>query len=528
MVVEAGTFECGDRRRNPKGVCVKRVGFVLTSLLALIATARGGSGVRSAPRPNVVIFLADDMGYSDLGCYGGEVHTPNLDRLSKEGLRFTQFYNTTRCWPSRAAILTGYYAQQVRRDEIPGMGPAGGQGIRPAWARLLPEYLRAVGYRSYHSGKWHVDGKPTENGFDRSYWLEDTDRHFNPKVHFEDDHRLPPVAPDSGYYSTTNIAEHAISCLKDHAANYKDRPFFSYVAFISPHFPIMAPAADIEKYKGRFRDGWDKLREQRLQRMKKLGIVDCGLSARTPGVPAWETLPEADKEMWQARMEVHAAMVDRMDHEIGRVVAQLKQMHQLDNTVIFFLSDNGASAEKVLRGDGNAPDAAPGSARSFLCIEPGWANLCNSPLRRSKIFTHEGGISTSLIVHWPRGISAHGELRRNVGHVIDLAPTILELAGGTSHREIPAPGRSLVPAFARDGAVDRDSLWWYHSGNRAFRVGDWKIVAEGEKTPWELYDLKSDRSETRDLAGQFPERVREMREAWAGRLGEIKRVATRP
>ncbi len=502
--------------------------MIFLSFLFTLAAARA----QIAPaKPNILIILADDMGYSDLGSFGGEAQTPNLDGLAKNGLRFTQFYNTARCWPSRAAILTGYYAQQVRRDNIPGVKIAGPAGIRPAWGRLLPDFLRPLGYRSYHSGKWHIDGTPLEGGFDRSYRLEDTDRYFNPKVHFEDDIRLPPVPPDSGFYLTTHIADHAIKCLKEHADKYADKPFFEYLAFTSPHFPLHALPEDIAKYKDRFRDGWDKLREERLKRMKSLGIVDCELSERTPGVPAWDTLSAEEKDQWQIRMSIHAAMVDRMDQEIGRVLDQLRAMKAMDNTLIFFLSDNGASAEKVLRGDGNDPTAPPGSAKTFLCIEPGWANFANTPLRRSKIFVHEGGISTSLIVHWPAGISAKGEFRRNPGHVTDLVPTILEAAGGKkpdmwNGRPIPpAPGHSLLPAFAKDGSVDHEYLWWYHSDNRAIRMGDWKLVSAGLDSPWELYNLSTDRSETHDLSGQYPEKVKELADAWMSRLDEFRGLA---
>jgi arylsulfatase len=496
-----------------------------------VATAAGPGDKETARKPNILIFLADDMGYSDAKCYGGEIDTPNLDRLAKNGLRFTQFYNTARCWPSRAALLTGYYAQQVRRDSLPGL-QGGANGVRPEWAQLLPLHLRPLGYRSYHSGKWHVDGMPLKNGFDRSYLLQDQDRHFSPKVHYEDDVKLPPVEPGSGYYSTVAIADHAIKCLKEHADKHKEKPFFQYVAFTCPHFPLQAPAEDVKKYRGKYRDGWDVLRQKRYERLKDAGIVNCTLSPRTPGVPGWETLTDEEKDQWDARMAVHAAMIDRMDQEIGRVLDQVRAMNALDDTVILFLSDNGASAEKILRGDGHDPKAEPGSAKTFACLEPGWANLANSPLRRSKIYVHEGGISTPLIVHWPNGIKARGELRHNPGHLIDLAPTILELTGGvwpkTIDREAvpPPPGKSLVPVFARDNTVAHDYLWWAHSGNRAIRVGDWKLVAEGEKGPWELYDLGKDRSETNDLAAKQPEKVRELEKLWKQHADEFIRLAS--
>ena len=506
--------------------------IVLTSALAILSTIVpfNASAEVAASRPNVLLILADDLGYSDLGCYGGEVETPNLDRLAKGGLRFTQFYNTARCWPSRAAILTGYYAQQVRRDTIPDVG-GGAQGQRQAWARLLPDFLRPLGYRSYHSGKWHVDGMPVANGFDHSYLLLDQDRFFSPQVHFEDDQKLPPVSPESGYYATVAIADHAIKCLKEHAEQHSSEPFFHYLAFTCPHFPLHALQEDIARYRGRFRAGWDSLREQRLKRMQAMGLVHCELSVRTPGVEPWQSLSEDERQQWQTRMSIHAAMVDRMDLEIGRVLAQLEAMHALDNTVIMFLSDNGASAERVLRGDGHDPTAPPGSWQWYQCIEPGWANLANTPLRRSKIFVHEGGISTPLIVHWPKGLLPAGQLRHTPGHVIDLAPTILELAGGAKPANWqgqpipPAPGRSLVNALAADRTIERDYLWWFHSGNRAIRVGDWKLVSEGEGGAWELYDLAADRCESKNLVTQNPEKVQQLARQWAEHLGEFRTLA---
>lgn len=506
-----------------------------------------------AARPNIVIFLADDMGFSDASCYGGEIATPNLDGLAKNGLRFTQFYNTARCWPTRAAILTGYYAQQVRRDTVPGV-KSGGQGVRPPWARLLPAMLKPLGYRAYHSGKWHVDGKPLQTGFDHSYRLEDHDRNFAPRRHMEDDKPLPPVDPASGYYTTTAIANHAIKCLKDHAKNYSHQPFLGYVAFTVPHFPVQAPAEDVARHRDRYVDGWDALREQRWGRLRELKIGGSTLSAveRDLGPPyafpeaikalgpyelnrplPWADLSTAQRAFQAGKMAVHAAMVDRMDREIGRVLAQLRAMGALEDTLIFFLSDNGASAEMMVRGDGNDPRAEPGSAATFLSIGPGWSSLANTPFRRHKTWVHEGGIATPLIVHWPKGISARGELRHAPGHVIDLVPTILDAAGAPRPEAKqglstpPAPGKSLVPLFAKDGAVEREFLWWLHEGNRALRVGDWKIVAAGKDSPWELYDLSSDRSETKNLAKDKPEMLNSLAAIWTRQLKEYSAQARR-
>ena len=517
-------------------IAISRHFLALVFLLAPVAAFPAAD----APRPNILLILADDLGFSDAACYGGEIATPNLDTLAKGGLRFTQFYNTARCWPSRAAILTGYYAQQVRRDTVPGL-KSGTAGIRPTWARLLPEMLRPLGYRTYHSGKWHVDGKPLQNGFDHSYSLNDHDRHFAPRLHTEDDLPLQAVAAGTGYYSSTAIADHAIKCLKEHAEKHAAQPFFEYLAFTAPHFPVQAPAEDIARYRDRYLRGWDVLREERWQRMREMGVTDSALSAieRDVGPPyafpeaiaklgpnevnrplPWSELSAAQRRFQAEKMAVHAAMVDRMDREIGRVLAQIRAMGATENTLVFFLSDNGASAEMMVRGDGHDPDAQCGTGATFLSIGPGWSSMANTPFRRHKTWVHEGGISTPFIMNWPRGIAARGELRHTPGHLIDLVPTILDLAGGKrleswqGQAVPPAPGKSLVPVFAKDGVVIHDTLWWLHEGNRALRAGNWKIVAAGKDSPWELYDLSSDRSESKNLATLKPEKVRELSELW--------------
>ncbi len=490
-------------------------------------------------KPNILVIVADDLGYSDLGCYGGEIATPHLDGLAKGGLRFGQFYNTARCWPSRAAILTGYYAQQVRRDTVPGI-KSGSQGVRPEWARLLPEMLKPLGYRSYHSGKWHVDGKPLDNGFDHSYSLDDHDRHFAPKAHTEDGKPLP--AGKEGYYSSTAIAGHAVKCLKEHATQHSGKPFFEYLAFTAPHFPVQAPPEDIAPYKKKYLAGWDELRDERWKRMQtlKLGGSTLAPIERDVGPPyhnadaikklgqnelnrpvPWKDLTAQQREFQAGKMAVHAAMVSRMDAEIGRVLKQLKEMDALDNTLIFFLSDNGASAEIIVRGDGHDQHAECGTGATFLSIGPGWSSLANTPFRRHKTWVHEGGISTPLVVHWPKGFAAKGEIRTTPGHIVDLLPTILDAAGGKPQEKAPpAPGKSLRPLFAKDGSVTHDSIWWLHEGNRALRVGDWKIVAAGKDSPWELYDLSADRSESKNLAKANPEKVNELARLWTLRFEE--------
>ena len=511
----------------------------------------GADTSRSQP-PNIVLLLADDLGYSDLDCYGGEIPTPNLDRLAAGGLRFTQFYNTARCWPSRAAILTGYYAQEVRRDIVPG-ATSGGAGTRPSWAQLLPARLRERGYRSYHSGKWHLDGRPLDNGFDHSYSLDDHDRHFAPQLHREDDKPLPAVTPGSGYYTTTAIATHAIRSLEAHAREHAEAPFFSYIAFTAPHFPLQAPAEDIQRQRQKYDAGWEVVHEARWRRQQQLGIGGSRLAPfeREVGPPypfpealqrlgsaevnrpvPWSTLTSSQQRFQSDKMAVHAAMVDRMDREIGRILNQLQAMGAWTNTLILFLSDNGASAEIMVRGDGHNPDAQCGTGATFLSLGPGWSTVANTPFRRHKTWVHEGGISTPFIAHWPAGIRARNTWRHGPSHVIDIAPTCLELAGievgsvATSPDAPKLPGRSLRPLFQRDLRDRERTLWWWHEENRALRVGDWKIVAAGKNAPWELYNLRRDRSETQDLAGRDSGRVARMAADWQRMTDQIVAHAT--
>lgn len=503
--------------------------------------------VHAAPRPNVLLIMADDLGFSDLGCYGGEIATPNLDALAGEGLRFSQFYNTARCWPTRGALLTGYYPQQIRRDAMPGFpGGGGDKNRRPAWAKLVPERLREAGYRSYHTGKWHIDGMPCANGFDRSYYIQDQGRFFNPRKHYRDDQPLPPVEKDSGFYATVALGDHVVETLKEHAAEHADAPFFHYLAFAAPHFPLHALPGDIETHASTYKAGWEKIRDHRWERIGKLGIIGGGLSSpeRDLGPPyhfpddlevlgpnevnrplPWDTLTEEQKSFQAAKMSIHAAMIHRMDLEIGRVFGQIREMGEWENTLVMFLSDNGASAEIMVRDDGHDPAAAMGSAASYLCLGPGWSTVANTPFRRHKTWTHEGGISTPFIAAWPEGIAAKGEWRKTPAHVIDVVPTLLELAGLEPSKEAPAsPGRSLVPVFAKDGDPIHDSLWWLHEGNRAIRRGDWKAVS-AEDEPWELYDLSSDRAESRNLAAEDPAKLGELTGAWEKILARFQEQA---
>lgn len=517
-------------------------------LLLLTMIALSQAVIQAATRPNVVVILADDLGYSDLGCYGGEIATPHLDALANGGLRYTQAYNTARCWPSRAALMTGYYAQQVRRDTVPGIAN-GGKGVRPVWAPLVTEYLHPAGYRTYHTGKWHIDGRPLGNGFDHSFEIGGGQHNFFKAAGNTDDDKPDVQTPD--YYVTTSTADHAIKYLKEHAEKYPGQPFFHYLAFTAPHFPLHAPAADIAKYHDTYAKGWNEIAAERHARLMKMGMVNHALPAmeREVGPPyafpdaiakigpdevsrpvPWSELSASQQKFQATKMSIHAAMVDRMDQEIGRVIAQLKEMGEFENTLILFASDNGASAEMMVRRDGHDPAAPMGSAQSFLCLGPGWSSASNTPFRRHKTWVHEGGISTPLIVHWPAGIKAHGELRRDPVHLIDIVPTLLEVTGVNKPTEIkgqpvpPAPGRSIVSTFAKDGSLTHDYLWWLHEENRAIRVGDWKLVALA-KGEWELYDLSKDRGESHNLADLMPEKVRELAALWTKHFEETKKLA---
>lgn len=513
--------------------------------LALSASSLGAPALAGEEprRPNFLAIVADDMGFSDAGCYGGEIETPHLDRLAAEGLRFTQCYSTARCWPSRSALLTGYYPQQIRADPP--------KGRLPDFAKTLPHYLRPLGYRSYHSGKWHVPGAPRpveDGGFDDSYSNMNENDHFAPRAP-----ALEPPRPFPGeYYSTTVIADHAIRQLREHAERHRGRPFFSYVAFIAPHFPIQALPEDIERYRGRYREGWDAVRRERWRRLREMGVVASVLPALEPDVfPSWnlseaelrarvgpgeaaravpwdELAPEA-KEFQALKMAIHAAMVYRIDREVGRILEEVRALGAWEDTVTIFVSDNGASAELMVRGGGHDPSAPPGSRRTFLCLGPGWSSASNSPFRLHKSWVHEGGIASPLIVHWPAGIRARGELRRAPVHFVDLVPTVLELARAPEPARPPGSppfaGRSIVRTFAADVPLEREGIFFHHLENRAIRVGDWKLVSKGKGGPWELYDLAKDRAESEDLSAKLPEKVADLSRLWETWEAEFVREA---
>ncbi len=488
-------------------------------------------------KPNIVFILADDLGFSDLGCYGSEIPTPLLDSLAKSGLRFSQMYSTARCWPSRSCLMTGYYPQQIGRDKA--------SDPFPAWARYTSQYLRLANYRTYHSGKWHVSGKlPIADAeFHRSYNIEDHDRFFAPQRHRLDDKLLPPVKPNTNFYLATHIADQALTFLDQHAAEHQADPFFLYLCFTSPHFPLHAPAPDIAAQKGNYDEGWDVIRKRRWQRQTKMGIINCPLPPLTteiipswnleeaklkeqigPGEVAravpWTQLNPVEQRFQAQKMEVHAAMIARMDSEIARVVDRLKALKQLDNTVILFASDNGASAEQIIRGDRHDRSAPLGSAATYLCLGPGWSTAANTPLKLHKHWNHEGGISSPFIVHWPAGIKDKGKLRHAPAHFIDIVPTLLALSGAQpvmKHKGLtppPFPGLNLLPVFQKDVPLKRDFIYFHHMTNRGIRSGNWKLASAGPNAEWELYDLSEDRGETKNLAKTLPDKVKQLATLW--------------
>lgn len=504
------------------------------------------AGGPPAKRPNIVLVMADDMGYSDIGCYGGEIETPTLDRLAKGGIRFTQFYNTARCCPTRASLLTGLYPHQTgvgHMVDAPKPFP-GYTGDLNGHCVTIAEVLRPAGYRTWMTGKWHVTplsrekkNWPLQRGFEKFYGIiHGAGSFFDPPSLARGNEFVKPEGKD--YYFTQAIAEEAAGYIGSHDG---EDPFFLYLAFTAPHWPLHAPEKDIAKYRGRYNAGWDALREERRKRMAEQGIIDAkwALTARDPDVPAWEQTP--DKE-WQARrMEVYAAQVDAMDQAIGRVVRALEEKGALEDTLILFLADNGGCAEEMRRGPnwrrpyhvpekapdggelqfGNDPAVMPGAANTYQSYGIPWANVSNTPFRLYKHWVHEGGIATPLIAHWPAALKKPGSLRAEPGHLIDIMATCVDVARAPypKTREgqpvTAMEGKSFAPLLRGESRREHEYLFFEHEGNRAVRAGRWKLVSRfrtgGE---WELYDLQDDRTETRDLAKQQPGRVKRLREAW--------------
>lgn len=479
-------------------------------------------------KPNIVVILVDDMGFSDLGCYGSEIPTPNLDALAAHGLKYRQFYNTSRCCPSRAALLTGLYSHQtgignMMNDE----GQPGYKGRLNQSCVTLAEVLKPAGYFTAMSGKWHVGQEqgvtPWGRGFERSlnapaggfYYADGsagkTKLYLNGQPISKDDPQLPP-----NWYSTDLWTTFGLKFIDEALAEKK--PFYLHLCYNAPHFPLQAPAADIARFRGRYKAGWDKLRAARHEKQVQLGLIEATwpVPPRTDKVKAWDQLSAHEQDRFDHIMAVYAACVARMDQAVGDLVNGLKQRGVLDNTVIFFMSDNGGNAES---GPNGRDRGDPTQGDSVWFCGESWATLENTPLNRFKHFTMEGGIATPFIVHWPAGITARGEWRNQVGHLIDVMPTCVELGGAVYPKEfkgrpiLPMEGKSLVGTFANQ-PLPREGLYWEHIGNAAIRVGDLKLVRTGRDAAWELYDLAQDRPERHDLASAQPAKVKELAAQW--------------
>ena len=521
--------------------------------------------------PNIILILADDMGYSDIGCYGGEINTPVLDQLAVNGLRFTQFYNGARCCPSRASLLTGLYPQQAGIGHmVYDRGIPAFRGDLSNNAVTIAEALKRGGYSTYMSGKWHItpyvidkpdkSNWPRQRGFDKFYgMISGAGSHYDPRSLAEDNDYVPP---SEDFYSTTAFTDYAIKCIKEHK---RDSPFFLYLSYPAPHWPLQAPLKAIAEYKGKYDKGWDEMRKARFERMMKMGLAneDWELSPRDSFVQPWsENVP--DKAWELANMETYAAMITLMDEGIGQVVDALEVQGQLENTVIFYLQDNGACAEeldwiknmpKEKEVLAMAPDEVqtemipftsrdgkpvkimkegwPGPADGYTAYGLNWANASNTPFREYKHWVHEGGIATPLIVHWPAKIKNGGELRKSPAHLIDIMATCMDISGleypanyneNTVH---PMEGISLVPALEGKD-LDREAIYWEHEGNRAVRMGKWKLISKASKknsyiwdkkdelelAAWELFDMEKDRTEMHDMAATNPEIVKTLALMW--------------
>lgn len=535
------------------------------SALMLILVCFGGFCISTESsavedRPNIIVIMADDMGFSDIGPYGGEIHTPALDELAKNGVRFTQFYNTARCCPTRASLLSGLYPHQAGVGWM--MSDNGHDGYRGELSRdcvTIAEALKPAGYSTYMSGKWHVtkhvqaDGDksnwPRQRGFDKFFGtIHGAGSFFDPNSLTLDNTQ---IAPKDDFYYTDAISDHAVKFIKEHE---KADPYFMYVAYTAPHWPMHARPEDIERYSGRYDTGWDALRGERFSRQKKMGLIDKNwkLTERDSGVPVW---PKEKNKPWNIRrMEVYAAMVDRMDFGIGRIVKTLKEKNQLDNTLILFLADNGGCAEEygsngsikpsreqaakikqmaegelqtrmqpLITRDGKPVmtgyGVMPGAADTYVAYGKGWANASNTPFRMYKHWVHEGGISSPLIAHWPKSIKRKGEFERQPSHLIDVMATCVDVAKAEYPTEFngnkitPLEGSSLIPAFEGKDLGRKDLIYWEHEGNRAVRDGKWKLVAKSS-AQWELYDIEKDRTETNDLASSMPEKAKELAAKW--------------
>ena len=499
------------------------IGMGLFSLSALTYTscAEGEKKKEEPPkRPNILLILADDMGFSDLGCYGSEIQTPNLDSLAENGLRFTQFYNTSKSFPSRACLLTGLYAQQA--------GMLNTHGHFSSNSVTLAEVLKDAGYRTLMTGKHHGDDNPVDFGFDRYYGLRDgCCNYFNPGVQREgegrpaykgdssdrvwciDDSVISPYTPEAEeFYTTDYFTKYALEYLDQYED--EERPFFLYMAYTAPHDPLHAWPKDIKKYEDKYKVGYKKIRQRRYKRQKEMGLIDDRFPLSEPAYLPWDSLNKEQKRKEARKMAVYAAMIDRMDQNIGKVLQKLRKMGEAQNTLVMFASDNGANPNIV-----NIEDdyGKIGTLTRWASQGENWANVSNTPYRKYKNWSHQGGIGSPLIAYWPEGIEGESRISHYTGHFIDFMPTLLEISGASyperkDGSEItPYEGRSLVPVFRNNNPEPRDFLYNKWRGGEAVITPKWKIVSSINDKQWELYDIKSDKTETENLRGQHPEVV---------------------
>lgn len=488
-----------------------------------------------AERPNIVLILADDMGYSDIGCFGGEIDTPCIDRLAAGGQYYTQFYNTARCCPTRASLLTGLHPHQTGIGHMTNTpvdrlsydrGIFGYRGFLNRCCVTIPEVLKPCGYHTYMAGKWHLglhesDQWPTARGFERFYGIHaGACNYLRPTapngLFLQDDAVLPP----DGYYSTDAFTDYAIRFVEEQRDN---NPFFLYLAYNAPHWPLQAPRALVDKYRGRYMSGWEHLREERYVRMVEKGIVSpesCRLSPPDVDIPEWESLSEEKREEMDYRMATYAAQIEQMDSNIGRLTDYLTRKGLLDNTLILFLSDNGGCGEGGMLGSGEAQEInSPDLSKLAVSYGRAWANLSNTPFRLYKRYMHEGGISTPLVVHYPNGIKHRGAVC-GTAYLPDIMPTLLELAGASMPRENlgnalpPQEGISLVPVMQSGTRAGYEFMYWEHEGHCAVRHGSYKGLRDYDTGEWELYDLATDRCEMNNIADEHPDEVGLLDKRW--------------
>ena len=468
-------------------------------------------------RPNFILIMVDDMGYSDIGCYGGEVKTPNLDQLAKNGLRFTQFYNTAKCHTTRAELLTGNYAYSIGDNHMEHGATFG-------------EVLLPIGYRTLMSGKWHQVPLPTTRGFDRYYGLADgCSNFFNPGIKARPGEGLPGrkrkslrrwaiedqvimgyTSPDKKFYHTDAFTSYAIDRLDEYKD--EDKPFVLYLPYTAPHYPLHAWPEDIAKYRGKYKIGWDEIRKQRFKRMNEMGIIGPNHKLTQRASKAWDELSDEQKDAEDLKMAVYAAMIDRVDQNLGRLFAKVKELGEWENTLIMFLTDNGACPEQP----NTTPDIPPGPVESYRTVSVGWANASNTPYRKFKSTDYEGGIRTPFIAHWP-GVIKPG-MTGQVGHIIDVSATFRDITGAKYPKQIlgnrtkPPIGKSLLPVFKGKRREPHAEIYWHFSRANALRQGDLKVVRAGKD--WELYDLKTDPTEMNNLARERPEKTAELAQMW--------------